>query len=879
MIRQEAERKGCKLSQSNSQTNDDDDDDDDEEEEEKRKKKKPTRKSGAEKPKQRGRPRKSPLKEENAAANGIAAGGAGAADAPVQPENGTPKPKRKYVRKQQRTADPPPDEAAEEPPSEAGEEPEPGGRRRRGAAKAALKYLTLLAKEVLSHPSDDPESKSHPGKEDSKSERQTPKAGKRRGRKKKRADSDSSEDKDFVPDVEEEVDPMEEEEEEEDDEDSETDSDMGVHERSPAVQQRSSTSVSGKQHNGLPFSMIRGIWDSAGAYRKFREENHSSWLFPEWLPSTRDWNAVPHSDSGRYVPQELQSAAFSVSREGLSKQDSPQLRLDRFCSLPAHRECWDMVLFTGGPVWALEWCPTPDGAPCRQYVAVACHAGMDDLHPVTRTSSGPGLVQLWDCGELEYNCRPDSPPALVYGLAQDKGFIWGLKWCPSGAWEPPSSNRKASVLPRLGLLAVASSSGVVSIYSLPHPDALLASNRLTSSENNRPPVFKADAVVTLKLGAIKAPRHESGLVLSLDWLPQKPHDVMAVGFYDGVVGLWDLTTKAALLRVREADRSLSLLPHRCFLAHDHAVRALAFCPASRHLLATAGEDRHLKMWDLRRLCDPLMVQKRFLTNEMCWPLTSPGLLIAQDCAFVAKGNQGLHFLGLSTPSYYAIQRNTTVWSMSYSEWLNCVVSADVVGELILSILPQLDHSGPLVKRNILRRFPICFTSMVPREEKEETAEVEEEGGAGVEQEKEQSRKPDEDEEVQRKKGLHLQLDTYKEGVQRSSLHYADSNVKNLGNLEKRSPWKRMKNTESTAKVNMDESTLAALHKVRFSPNMSSHVWLVSGGQAGLLRLHCLRSLISPNARKMIQESRSHFSALHSTQHHTERPTQEQQQDI
>lgn len=62
--------------------------------------------------------------------------------------------------------------------------------------------------------------------------------------------------------------------------------------------------------------------------------------------------------------------------------------------------------------------------------------------------------------------------------------------------------------------------------------------------------------------------------------------------------------------------------------------------------------------------------------------------------------------------------------------------------------------------------------MVPREEKE----VKEEGGAGVEQEKEQSRKPDEDEEVQRKKGLHLRLDTYKEGVQRSSLHYADSNV-------------------------------------------------------------------------------------------------------
>lgn len=49
----------------------------------------------------------------------------------------------------------------------------------------------------------------------------------------------------------------------------------------------------------------------------------------------------------------------------------------------------------------------------------------------------------------------------------------------------------------------------------------------------------------------------------------------------GVVGLWDLTTNSALLRVRESDRSQSLLPYRCILAHNSGVRALAFCPASR----------------------------------------------------------------------------------------------------------------------------------------------------------------------------------------------------------------------------------------------------------------------------------------------------------
>lgn len=75
----------------------------------------------------------------------------------------------------------------------------------------------------------------------------------------------------------------------------------------------------------------------------------------------------------------------------------------RFEATDAHPERWDMSLYTGGPVWAMEWCPTPDGAAATQYVAVACHQGMDDLHHVHKMYSGPGLIQLWDVGKLEYN--------------------------------------------------------------------------------------------------------------------------------------------------------------------------------------------------------------------------------------------------------------------------------------------------------------------------------------------------------------------------------------------------------------------------------------------------------------------------------------------
>lgn len=55
----------------------------------------------------------------------------------------------------------------------------------------------------------------------------------------------------------------------------------------------------------------------------------------------------------------------------------------------------------------------------------------------------------------------------------------------------------------------------------------------------------------------------------------------------------------------------------------------------RHLLVTAGEDRLVKVWDLRRLHHPVTSVKRFLTNEICWLLNATGFMMAQENAYVA----------------------------------------------------------------------------------------------------------------------------------------------------------------------------------------------------------------------------------------------------
>ncbi|CAB1458099.1 unnamed protein product [Pleuronectes platessa] len=684
----------------------------------------------------------------------------------------------------------------------------------------------------------------------------------RQGKKRKRASSSDDDDDDFVPGAEElEGEEMEEEEEEEV---GESDSDLDFGGRPTGFHNRNNQVYSNaRTNNGLTLRVMATVWSSFETTKKFREDHYSSWVFPEWVPSTSNWHLVSQSDVEKYLPQELRSAAFKVSRDGLRKEEASFQSLNRFEAVPAHRERWDMLLYAGGPCLGHGVVPDP---------------GWSSGHT------------LWDVGMMEYNSSPDSQPALAYGLAQDKGFIWDLKWCPAGGWELPSCGRKAPFLPRLGLLAAASSSGVVTIYSLPHPAALRSNKKLPDSgnANQQLPIYQADAVLTLKLGSLKAPRLEhSGQVLSMDWLPEKPHNIIAIGFYDGVVGLWDLSTKSSLLQMRESDGSLTLLPFRCLLAHDHAVRALAFCPASRNLLVTAGEDRFIKTWDLKRLDHPVTVQKRYLTNEIQWPLNAPGYLLAQDAAYVAKGSHGVHFFDHYMQSVYAVPRTGSVWSISYTDWLNSVVTADSLGELIFSILPQITYNSPYIKRTIERRFPIYTTSQVPHATTEE--ETPEMGGAAEEEKEEEEKEGAEvaeqdpgseagDESVsengregrrgRNKTSAPLPFQTYKEAVKRFCLHHSDGNMLSFGGCEKQTTWKHMKDTELKSEMNLDEMQLGALHKVRFNPNMSCHIWVASGGQTGLVRLNCIRSMISPKIKDMILGNQNQFNALYSP---TEQP--------
>ncbi|XP_028296472.1 general transcription factor 3C polypeptide 2 [Gouania willdenowi] len=816
----------------------------------------------------RGRPRSTPLQSEGPTPKKAAQGRkTGVGKTPTTPEDVTPRPKRKFVKKQKVNVSPEVPSKSEDSEHHQ-EEEEPGGRRRRGAAKKALKYLHRLANNVLEESSN---------QSDSDAPLRTNHARRSAGlcgRKRKRLDSsDSAVDHDFVPDGAEEDEENEEDEEEDEGEEEgmEEDDEEEEEEFSKGLKTRN---LNYKSTNGLTHKSLKLVLDSARLTQRLRKQHFSTCVFPQWIPSSSDWDPVPQSEVETYLPQELQSAAFKVSREGLQGEDSPQQRLHRFEALPPHPQRWDMMLFVGGPVWALEWCPTPDGRSAPQYVALAAHRGMDELHNIKDTYSGPGLVQLWDVGELDYNSRPQQTSSMSYSLVLEHGFVWQLKFCPSGGWESPLTPRQDPLLPRLALLAVATSNGEVGVYSLPHPHAVHASKpRPSGNKGGGPSVYKAAPVLTLKLGSLKAPRQQrSGMILSLDWLPMKPHDVLAAGFYDGTVALWNLSAKSPLLRVRDPKHRVTLLPYRCFLAHDQAVRGLTFCPASSHLLATAGEDRYVKMWDLGRLSDPVTSQRRFTNNEVHWLLNASGLLVAMDVGYTPHSSRGLYYTDVCTRWLPVFPRPSTLWSVSYSDWLHSVLVCDAVGDVIFNLLPQMNYCHNYIKRHADKRFPLFLSSLIPCEkEKDEHMMTEEQndapergeermnggGGGGGEETYSNER---------------WNFPKYREAATKYCLQLTDFNPSLSVHVTQQFVWKQMKKNETTAKLDLDVMNLSALHKVRFNPNQRSHVWVASGGQAGLVRLMCVKNMITTHMKKVIIKDQSDFTCASPDQ--TEAPQQE-----
>ncbi|CAH1397014.1 unnamed protein product [Nezara viridula] len=216
------------------------------------------------------------------------------------------------------------------------------------------------------------------------------------------------------------------------------------------------------------------------------------------------------------------------------------------------------IAYTGGPVWGLEWCPGEG----PQYLAVSSHLSMEFNFQAGSTFTGPGLVQLWSLEDIS-NAKSDTLSTLqfCYGVCHNDRACWNMAWCPSGGRTDT----------RIGLLALATTSGSIPIYAMPNPECL-------QYQSTR--FYKPEPVLKLELWS-----NERWQCSAISWSKIKPHNIIAAGFVNGV----------------------------------------CLSPESDKYLATASYDKSFKYWDLIDTTAPHTVLKQIFKPRL--PINEFGFLM------------------------------------------------------------------------------------------------------------------------------------------------------------------------------------------------------------------------------------------------------------
>ncbi|CAH1793672.1 unnamed protein product [Owenia fusiformis] len=427
----------------------------------------------------------------------------------------------------------------------------------------------------------------------------------------------------------------------------------------------------------------------------------------QWHSCIDDWSTISPDEQQSYLPMQT-NVSFGVKETSGPIED---VCLSRF-GVNRNKNC--VSIFAGGPVWSLAWCPTPVTEPnATQYLAVGSHRDANETYSCKYQSSSNGMIQIWNCGAL-HSKTPDSvTPKLVMTIAHEWGGVWAMKWCPCGAWEKADSMDTPN-LPRLGLLALACSDGMVRIISIPHPEFLNDSSssqdqvNTDNSESTNPPMYKAKSIVELRPTASST---KFGNCLCLDWAVQDNAAIICGSFGNGFVCLWNIYSTSPLITSGLDTKNPTLLPYKVFQAECFPLKAIAFCPQNPRYLVTGGPDQQVRFWDTMQTSFPVKEILVGPITSIYWPHYLGTVFVVCEDGFGPAS--GLFSIIWEHGDFECNRLFTTSCSMNqvvHNHWLDTVTVATVPGS-IFGYIPTGEET-PIrfrYKYDHNRKYLLCKT--------------------------------------------------------------------------------------------------------------------------------------------------------------------------
>lgn len=441
----------------------------------------------------------------------------------------------------------------------------------------------------------------------------------------------------------------------------------------------------------------------------------------------------------------------------------------------------------------------------------------ESSHTLSDTGHEKGLIQIWNVGPLSSRFDPSLRPRLGLAIAHSYGMVWDMEWCPGGTSFEVSPSQRTHALPRLGLLAMACGDGFVRIHSIPHPQSL--DHSLNDPKESR--IYSNEAVIILSPpGVGPSVRNQQTICKCLSWIQSHNQQLVAAGYGNGLIAVWDLDSKSSLVIIKQSPNQLVLKPITTWFGHSAVVNRIRWLQCSQPLLVTCSFDRSAKLWDLSDTSAPSSVFKKGLFTALDTHPQWNGMFLSHDdcyCGFQTPIYfKDFGFTNLGAVSLWC--HKSCLWDISVSQWTSAIASVDAAGEAV--VYPNFKfQSDP--KRSNLDKIPLYHIKYVPLDQK-------------LNPKSNKNKKSDPLVESHIKPPIR----TYVEFEDKYGIQFHDFNLRE----EKAIPNDEVNRIRSTMHMQyqkLNDYPLLSINRIGWNPNLWSQCWLASATQSGLCRLSCL----------------------------------------
>ncbi|XP_076288407.1 uncharacterized protein LOC143212945 isoform X2 [Lasioglossum baleicum] len=543
---------------------------------------------------------------------------------------------------------------------------------------------------------------------------------------------------------------------------------------------------------------------------EFEQRNYEFRLYENHTPN--QFTLLKNADAAKYLPQlevSMRTRTGSTNSENLSDTETSWKQWQRF---EGGFDKGNPMFFVGGPIWALAWLPIPSPIYRKnptQYIALSTHPCMQSEYSVGSAYVGHNIIQIWSTGSLDQEADKGRVPSLSYALAHDAGTIWCLEWCPSGCYQDESLNnyeKKQEIQPtlkRMGMLAAACSDGNVHIYSLPFPEEL----GFEKTEKHTWPIYRTDPVMTLVVNMPMYDRNKQNWQCTkLSWSKEHNHKIIAAGFSNGYIALWDLTCQSPIsMQKRQNTYIVNAFQH--FFAHGNAVSMVAIVPYNQgRFLASGSVDRMYKFWNTDDTSAPQSSAQRGFIADGAWMTHWPCAVISFDDALGYKHTNSylIPFRDKESKLYPILPTNSPTYTVSVSDYGNSIAHGTLAGEIATIFLQQIiyikDHEKGLHKKKKLSSYVEVVDVTEMKNEYKNSTEY------------------------------HYLPQTYDECKDRFGIIFYDK----LQDSERTEPSQSIQ--EKMTPVHVEQYPFMSVNRISWNPNTWSYLWLGAGYQNGMVRL-------------------------------------------